>query len=489
MFPVRNAALLTLIILTALASSACGDKSKEAAESTAASAETKPAPAAAEKPAPKLTADELVKQGFKKLDFKALPKDFPEAMAIARKSQKWWPRRKAQKDGAVKGADPRENLKLRMNRGLLDEVFEGGSSFLLRWQLPEGNFRYMYDWMTGTWVEDDHQVRQAGSLWGLATCYRHKPTPELKKAIDRGLKFWFDRTIKGPGENTLTLKYPGAETIHSGSVALVALTIIEYLKTDKPMNRAYRDELSTKLDGYLAFLQWMQRKDGRFSKDFNHTTGKKRKRSSPYYDGETLLALCKAARQLDRKYLIPTIEKAARRTSEVYTIRAWKKDRDSNRTKGFYQWGSMAFAEYYQAQWKDYELYGDIALTLGWWMIHTHKTLTRNRNHAYAVEGLIAAWRIANMRGDIKAQNDLLYSIDKSLNKLSRWQIGGPLASKNKFLVANPTKDPMAQGGIMNARKPSGAPVKKDVSHQLRIDVTQHQMHAVTMALEHIYKK
>ena len=35
----------------------------------------------------------------------------------------------------------------------------------------------------------------------------------------------------------------------------------------------------------------------------------------------------------------------------------------------------------------------------------------------------------------------------------------------------------------MNAKKPSGRDVGKDVSHQLRIDVTQHQMHAVTMAL------
>jgi len=487
MFAVRNVALLALIVLTALASSACGDKSKDTAEAPAA-VETKPEPVAAKKEAPSLTPEQLVKQGFKKLDFKALPSDFPEAMTIARKSQKWWPRKKAQKDGAVKGADPRDNLKLKMNRNTLDDVFDAGSSFLVRWQLPEGNFRYMYDWMTGTWVEDDHQVRQAGSLWGLATCYRHNPTPELKKAIDRGLKFWFDRTIKGPGENTLTLEYPGQDTIHSGSVALVALSIIEYLKTDKPMERAYRDELSTKLDGYLAFLQWMQRKDGRFSKEFNHKTGKKLKRSSPYYDGETLLALCKAARQLDRKSLIPTIEKAARRTAEIYTVRAWKKDRDSDRTKGFFQWGSMAFAEYYQAKWKDYELFGDVALTLGWWMIHTHRTLTRNRNHAYAVEGLIAAWRIANMRGDIKAQNDLMYSIDKSLYKLSKWQIGGPLANKNKFLREKGTKDAMAQGGVMNARKPSGAPVKRDVAHQLRIDVTQHQMHAVTMALEHVYK-
>ena len=64
---------------------------------------------------------------------------------------------------------------------------------------------------------------------------------------------------------------------------------------------------------------------------------------------------------------------------------------------------------------------------------------------------------------------------------------GGPLAGKNKFLVKKGTDDPMAQGGVMNARKPSGAPVTRDVAHQLRIDVTQHQMHAVTLALEEVY--
>ena len=149
----------------------------------------------------------------------------------------------------------------------------------------------------------------------------------------------------------------------------------------------------------------------------------------------------------------------------------------------------MAFAEYYQAKWKDYEVYGDVAISLGYWMVHTHATLKRRRNHAYAIEGLIAGWRVANMRGDVQAQTDLLYTLDRSLYKLSGWQIGGPLAKTNSYLVKNGTDDPMAQGGVMNARKPSKAPVKKDVSHQLRIDVTQHQMHAVTMSLDHVYKK
>ena len=425
---------------------------------------------------------------FAKLDFKALPEDFEEAMKVVRASQKWSRHGKAFKEGADKSADPRDGLELKMNRELLEQAYGKGSEFLVNWQLPAGNFRYMYDWIDGTWVEDDHQVRQAGSLWGIATCYRYRPTPELKKALDAGLKFWFDTTVEGPGEGTLMMRYNEDTWLHSGTVALVALALVEYLATDAPLDAAYKKELDTKLDGYLGFLQYMQRENGHIADRFDQKAGKRRERSSPYYDGESLLAMTKAARQLGKKELVPTIESAALAMARTYTIESWAKDRDSKDTKGFFQWGSMSFAEYYQAGWKDKELFADVGLSLGFWMTHTHATLKRRRNHAYAIEGLIANWTIANLRGDIKAQTDLLYTLDRSLYKLSTWQIGGPLAGKNKFLVKKNPTDKMAIGGVMNSETPSGQDVKKDVSHQLRIDVTQHQMHSVTLALEGVYK-
>jgi len=424
--------------------------------------------------------------GFADLDFEALPEDYAEAMAEVRAAQPWAPRGEALGRDAS-GDDPRAYMELKMNRELLEESFELGSGFLVNWQLPEGNFRYMYDWIEGTWVEDDNQVRQAGSLWGVALCHRYRPTPETQAALDKGLRFWFDATIEGPNES-LTARYKQDNFISSGTIALVALSIVEYLMTDAPMDEAYRAELTEKLDGYLKFLQYLQRSNGHFARDYRHDRQSRIERSSPYYDGETLLCLCKAARELGYDQLVPTIETAARATAETYTTVAWIKDIDSKKTKGFYQWSSMAFAEYYQAKWKDYELYGDITLALGWWMTHTHETLRKNRNHAYAVEGLISAWRIAHWKGDVAAQTDLLFTLDRSLYKLSSWQINGPLAGNNKYLVKNPTDDPMTLGGVMNARKPSGRDVKTDVSHQLRIDVTQHQMHAVTMALDYVYQ-
>lgn len=478
---------LLLLLSAALVLPACGGKKEESApKATTAKAEVQKD---LKKKKPKAEKGPIDQKGvpFKKLDFSRMPKDFKEQIALVRASQKWDSRKKARKTDAGKGEDPRKAIELKMDRKTLEGAYEAGCDFLVNWQLPEGNFRYMYDWLDGTWVKDDHQVRQAGSLWGLGTCYRYRPSDKLKKALDKGIDYWLQHTTEGPVEGSLMMKYGDDRWLHSGTVALVALGIIEYLATDAPMDEARRKDLDAKLDGYLAFLQYMQRKNGHIADRYDVKAGKRRERSSPYYDGESLLAMTKAARQLEKKSLVPTIEKAARAMAETYTIKAWAKSRDSNDTKGFFQWGSMSFAEYYQAGWNDHEFFADVSLSLGYWMIHTHRTLSRRRNHAYAMEGLAANWLIANKRGDLKAQTDLLYVLDRSMYKLSGWQIGGPLAKTNKFLVKKNNTDKMTQGGVMNAEKPSGADVKKDVSHQLRIDVTQHQMHAVTMSLEDVY--
>ena len=48
----------------------------------------------------------------------------------------------------------------------------------------------------------------------------------------------------------------------------------------------------------------------------------------------------------------------------------------------------------------------------------------------------------------------------------------------NGFIHSRPTDDPPAIGGVQNHRRES----------PLRIDVTQHQMHAVILAHRYVYK-
>ena len=301
--------------------------------------------------------------------------------------------------------------------------------------------------------------------------------------MDRALAFFFDHTKAGPVEGALLIDYPGDASCSTGTVALVALGIIEYLRTERAgslqLSDQYREKLISKLNGYIAFLKFMHREDRHFSRSYSVFHKTKQGSFSPYYDGETILCLIKAAKYLGYKELIPMIEDTAMVMAKHYSVDQWRKDPDSNLTKGFFQWSCMAFWEYQDAGWKHAETFGDYVLSLAWWMIHTHRTLQRTRNTAYAYEGIIQAYRLAKSRNHQAALQELVYTIDKGLHKLTGWQVGGPLQSHNQFLTAHPTSDSLAIGGIMNHRREA----------PLRIDVAQHQMHALILALKYVYAK
>ena len=369
----------------------------------------------------------------------------------------------------------------KMTREDLEKSFSMGKQFLINNQKPGGSFNYQYNFVTRVMDKGDNQVRQAGALWGLALIYQYQHEPETKFALDKALKFFFNHTQNGPVEGSLLIAYPGDSYCKTGTVALVGLAIIEYLRTEKSgdvkLAGEYREELISKLNGYIEFLKFMHLKNGHFSSDYSLIDGAKGGDFNPYFDGEVLLCLTKAAKYLGYKNLIPLIEDSALAMAKFYTVDQWRNNPDSFLTKGFFQWSCMAFWEYQDAGWKNSEVFGDYVLALSWWMIHTHRTLERTRNTAYAYEGIIPALLVAKSRQHDAAINDLSNTIDIALYKLTTWQVGGPLLTQNEFLMANQTSDPLAVGGIMNH---SNVPL-------LRIDVTQHQMHAVSLALKYLY--
>jgi len=413
--------------------------------------------------------------------------DFKDTVKKIRAAQQW-----KTHEGFLKGEIPNGTIdltshaNLKLDTDILTKSFVMGADYLLANQKPEGNFNYQYDWVKKTWAVGDNQVRQAGALWGVALNYQYQPSEKAKKALDKGLEFWLNQTIPGP-EGTLTVRYKQDASTATGTIALVALSIIEYLRTQPDLAADYRAKLVRNLTGYLNFIRWLQLENGHIADNYYIDKQQHSGKGNPYYDGEALLCLCKAARYLGYTDLVPVIERAAPAMAKTYTVDAWAKEYDSDKTKGFYQWGSMSFTEYYFAGWKDHRFFGDVTLMLGYWMLHVHRTLTRQLNTSYAYEGIISAYRIAKDRGDTAAMADLLYTIDTGLYKLTSWQINGPLAHECKFLVQNPTTDPLAVGGVMNCDGPVKKPQPTKTYQELRIDVTQHQMHAVTMALEYVY--
>ncbi len=371
--------------------------------------------------------------------------------------------------------------KMQLNREILFQSFSLGQQFFINNQKPEGNMNYQYDFIDKKMEADDNQVRQAGALWGLALMLQYDQDSSTKGALDKNLKFFFKHTIKGPVKDSLLIAYPGESKCNSGTVALVALGIIEYLFLEQTghiiLDIKYRAKLTDKLNGYLGFLKYMRLKNKHFSDAYSLTSKTKKSKYSPYFDGEIMLCLIKAAKYLRYTSLIPIIEDSAMVMAKDYTISQWRTDPDSDLTKGFFQWSCMAFWEYQNAGWKNSKTFGDYLLCIGWWMIHVHKTLGRVRNTGYAVEGLTHVYRLAKSRGETAAADDLRNTIDQILFKLTSWQVEGPLKSENEFLADSKITDPLAIGGIMNHKQEA----------PLRVDVVQHQMHAVILALNSIY--
>ena len=352
-----------------------------------------------------------------------------------------------------------------------------------------GLFNYQYDFITHEQDDDDRQVRQGGALWGLALCLQNNPTNVMyRQALDKAIQFVIDNTVKGPVDDSIVLKYPAEPDVsESGTNALIALGLIEYLRTIQAgdiadMDQEYVKVLKSTLRGFINFLLYMQHPNHHFSYKYIFEEEEKVDHTSPYYDGECMLCLVKAAKYVDGyEHLVPIIEESAFVIAKKYTVDAWRTDEhDSDDTKGFYQWSSMFMAEYFDAGWKDSNAAGDYVVALAHWILHVHNVLNRTRNTGYAFEGILSAYNVLQARSDNpKALEDITFAIDAGLYKLTTWQVGGPLAHENAFLRKHPTDETIAIGGVMNHHKQA----------PLRIDTTQHQMHAVIMALDAVYKE
>ncbi len=368
----------------------------------------------------------------------------------------------------------------RLNRAILDRSLELGTQFMLNHQKPEGNFTYIYDWLKKTYDPGDSQVRQAGAMWGLATIYNDAPNPEVGTAIEKAMDF-FAQNSKLTLDGQRYVTYPGDNAGRIGTVALCALSHIDYLRAAKSQITEEKFQNYWQLlEEYLGFLIRARiqtaPKAGLWHHGYSISSGHPYGKSSPYFDGESLLALIKAAKYMGREDLQPIIIASADAGYHHNIQEALQEDPDSSITKGYYQWSSMAFFEIATSGWPNTEKYGDYVIDLANWMIDVHETLKRTRNTAYAYEGIIHAYQLAVQRNDTQHTKKFAHVIGAGLTKLTSWQVGSPLM--NKFIRSQPTDDPLAIGGVQNHRRES----------PLRIDVAQHQMHAVILARRYVYK-
>ena len=358
---------------------------------------------------------------------------------------------------------------------ILDKSLELGTKFLLNNQKPEGNFNYEYDWINQVMNTADNEVRQAGALWGIALIYNNNPTSKLREAYEKGFEFFENYSVEG-NNGCKWIDYPNFQSSgRTGTVALVTLSIIDFLRSAEDIDIEFQEKLLSDLDKYVKFLLSIRLDNGQFHQAYYISNGTGYGSPSPYYDGETLLALIKAAKYMDKHELIPMILDSANSTYTAHVIEARIQDPDSDITKGFFQWGCMSYFEIATSNWKNTNIYSRNVIYLTDWMIDVHRTLERTRNTAYAYEGIIHAYEIACRNNDSKRIEKYFLVIEEGLYKLTTWQVGGPIP--NTYLQNHTTSDKFAIGGIMNHKE----------EPPLRIDVTQHQMHAVILAQKYVY--
>ena len=312
-----------------------------------------------------------------------------------------------------------------LDRAALVASIEAARAYLLNHQQATGNFDYEYQ-VAGNRVRDTHdQVREAGALWALACLYRARPTEVTRRAVIRGLDFFF--RVSGPLDcGQIAPIYPGDTEVKVGSVALVCLAIADFCRGEREHRPSAAIGLyQSWLTQYLAFLAYMELDNASWGQAYLVSEAKRQPLSNPYADGECLLAYSRAARYMDRKELVSSIEKRAPALARKYTVTAWQTELDSGETKGFFQWGCLAYAEYVGAGWREPELIADAALSLAWWQIHAHRVQLRRGNTAYAAEGLLAARDVADRTGNAAAAKRLGDVALSILSRLIPSQIAG----------------------------------------------------------------
>jgi UDP-N-acetylmuramoyl-tripeptide--D-alanyl-D-alanine ligase len=363
---------------------------------------------------------------------------------------------------------PAARCSRQLDPSVLDRSVELATGYLLGSQRPEGNFTYAYDWRTGREAADDSPVRQAGATWGLGLVFAAERQPRVGAALGRALDF-FRRHTRRRGDARF-VAYPGAEQGSLGTVALVGLAQIEQIRALGSVT----PEARAALDGYLATVLAAERPDGLFHGSYRLDDGTPFGAPSPYYDGEALLLLVKAARYGGRGDLLARAVRAADRGHQLNVVEARVHDRDPARTKGYYQWASLAYYEL--ASWPgvglDADRYGRWLFDLADWMIDVHHVLERTRNTGYAYEGIIPAYALARARGEHARAERLRCASERGLERLGAWQVGSPL--QNRFIGSHRAAA-RALGGVQNHAAES----------LLRVDVTQHQLHALLLARQH----
>ncbi|MFP4058676.1 MAG: hypothetical protein ACLF0G_17555 [Candidatus Brocadiia bacterium] len=356
----------------------------------------------------------------------------------------------------------------RVTAGRLLAAAEAGADWLVRFQRPDGRFRYVYHAARDAAVDEPYNAtRHAGTAWSLAQAFAATGERRFGEGARRALA-WLLSCAEGDGEMAW-VAWAGERELGAAALAVVAL--LEYREAagtrrfDRVIRRLGR------------FLVAMQRDDGFFWSHYDPQAGQGTLPTGHvplYAPGEAFLALVRLQRAMPE----PAWRRAALAAADFLVERRdeWYAAHDLPAVLPD-AWTMMGLDELHALglgtrRHADYGLFlAHIALEeqLGpaeaRWLDHVGAPRERARAPrvgpaASRCEGVLAAWRLARRLGGDTAP------YRRFALRSARFQLAHQYGPVNGYLVPQPAR---ARGGFFSSY----------AQPTVRIDCVQHNLSAL----------
>lgn len=362
-------------------------------------------------------------------------------------------------------------------------VINSAGAWMIYRQEESGHFKYEYNPWLDAEVDDDNLVRQAGAAYIMGELFDYKGDGAyLDSAVD-SLRY-FNTLTKYDDRDGIEIAYIENDQ-KTGTIALATIAC-EHVRDTWLWN----SDLEKQCNGYLNFLDFVEGKDGGFSKKYYLGLPRDAiefETQSPYYNGEAWLALSVSQGRKNSPALRERLEKHFDYFDNKYRTLI---DRDKNgedvgkEVIGFYLWGMRAINRMHIMDQKPE--YADFAYMYTNHVIEDkgYMDLESNKrdkiNDCYAFEGVVSAYAIAKREGETEITARWKPMIEHHLERLKNFQVKNDITAEeviNGRLVQKKLPNPNeARGGFLNS-------LKED-SQYMRIDFTQHCIGAYLLAEE-----
>ena len=174
----------------------------------------------------------------------------------------------------------------------LRTTISAGTDWLVRAQEDNGHFAYEYAPYEGIYLDDDHVVRQAGTLYQLGEFARRDSNgvTRVSDAIESSVEYLDSLSEEGTYKD-ISFKCI-TDSVNSsrcqlGATSLAVLGILGYVEGGQGDIFAYED----RIEDYLNYIMAMKKEDAGFIGFFRTNWSSQSEVESSFSNGEALLAL------------------------------------------------------------------------------------------------------------------------------------------------------------------------------------------------------